>query len=547
VNMRRFFILLLAVLLAGISLRPASALQEITSVVESGFKPADHGFPFQNYGNDNSPVNLTTVEMRRLFGDVVCAGAIDKTAGTCKLTPPAQEWMEAVNKAMGGGHCDGMATLASVLYYNSIKDNKPDSFSGTLVPALELDKNELLQREIAYWFTTQFIPNVRALEIRIPPAEMVKLLTDGMSKKDGEHYTLGIYQPDGKGGHSITPTAIRKKSDDVYLIVVYDNNFPKEEKFIEVNLKTNTWTYFTASDPNEPGAKYEGNAETKSFSYTADSSRMGKMTCPFCDVQTAKINGLGYQAQGYNQLWLEGDNKAGSKLDLLITDDQGRKLGFVDGTLVNEIPGASYVIPRSGPTTLEDDQEPVYQIPVGVKFTVVLDASKATREEIANLTLIGPGHDVSIENIKVQPGHKDTAVFSPDGTKLTYTPAGGESPDIYFGVSTTGADYSFGVYGFDLDQGASVNAALDLTGGKFSVGTVGAKTPATYALYINRVDATIDQEYYHEGLTLDPQNVASIDFGKWDGKGDLTIGIDTNGDGTPDKTDTQANQPKPAK
>lgn len=544
---RHHFLILLLVMLVSASLsapRSTAAFQEPTTVADSGFKPADNGFPFQNYGNENTPVNLTPVEVRRLFGDAVCAGKPDDKGG-CPLTPPANEWMEKVNASMGGGHCDGMATLASVLYYQSLEKQQPDTFNGTPVPALPFDKNEALQREIAYWFSTQFVPNVRTAETRTPPDVVIKTLLDAIPKK-AEPYTIGIYQPDGKGGHSITPYAIKQKSDSVYWIMVYDNNFPKEEKYIEVDLKANTWTYFTASNPNEPGAKYVGDASTVSLTLTADSVRKGKLVCPICEAQAAKVEGLAYQTQGYNQFWLEGDNKANSNLDLVITDDAGHKLGTIDGKVVNEIPGAFYVLPRSGPTTLEDNQEPVYYVPLGVKVTVVIDASKATREEVASLALIGPGHDISIEKITLKPGAKDTAVFSPDGTKLTYTPSNGESPDIYFGVVTPGADYAFGVYGFDLDQGASVNAALDLTNGKFSFGRVNAKNPATYALSINRVDADVDQEYYHEGLTLDPQATAAINYAKWDGKGDLTVEIDSNGDGTPDKTDAQPNQPKPA-
>lgn len=522
--------------------RPAAALQEAKVVADSGFTPATHGFGFRNYGNEPTIINLTPVEMRRLFGDGVCAGAPNAEGG-CDLTPPAAEWMEKVSKSMNGGHCDGMATLASVFYYN-IQKETPEPFGTSIATDLTFESNAKLQREIAYWFTTQFTAPGNSKDLKGAPSKVVETLIKSMTDKS-ETYTIGIYQPDGKGGHSITPYAVKQVSDSVYKIMVYDNNFPKEEKFIEVDMVKETWVYFTASNPAEEGAKYEGNADTKTLTLTPDSARLGKQDCPVCAAAAARA-GLGLAAQTFNEIWLVGDGKANSKMDLLITDDQGHKLGMADGKLVNEIPGARVVFARSGPDTLKDDQEPIYYIPTGIKFSVVLDASKATREENASVSLIGPGHDISIDNIKVGAGQKDLIDFSPDGTEVTYTPSGSEAPDISVGVATSGADYAFTVYGFDLDQGAAVDVALDLANAKLKVMTKNAKNPATYGLYVNRVDDKINQEFYHDGIELAPGATALINFGKWDGKGDLTVEIDATSDGTVDSTLTETNQPKPA-
>src|SRR6476661_8357416 len=79
-----------------------------TMLADTGFRPATDGFAFQNYTNASVQQNLTPVEMKRMFGEQVCADKNDP----CTLTPPAQQVMDEVNKIMDGGHCEGMAALS---------------------------------------------------------------------------------------------------------------------------------------------------------------------------------------------------------------------------------------------------------------------------------------------------------------------------------------------------------------------------------------------------------------------------------------------------
>src|SRR6476469_6992711 len=53
---------------------PATAI-----VADSAFRPKDHGLPFENYGRElpdgSGPINLTTDDVRSMFGNAVCADA----------------------------------------------------------------------------------------------------------------------------------------------------------------------------------------------------------------------------------------------------------------------------------------------------------------------------------------------------------------------------------------------------------------------------------------------------------------------------------------
>src|SRR5690349_11134829 len=42
-------------------------------VYDLGFTPQQNGFSFSNYGDDIPSINLTAVELRRMFGDQVCS------------------------------------------------------------------------------------------------------------------------------------------------------------------------------------------------------------------------------------------------------------------------------------------------------------------------------------------------------------------------------------------------------------------------------------------------------------------------------------------
>ena len=50
---------------ASTTARPVAALQAPKPIAESGFKPSEHGFSFQNYGNENRRVIRAFLRARR--------------------------------------------------------------------------------------------------------------------------------------------------------------------------------------------------------------------------------------------------------------------------------------------------------------------------------------------------------------------------------------------------------------------------------------------------------------------------------------------------
>ncbi len=553
---RLFALIIVVVIVAASGLSTAVQAQQAGNVVaDLGFRPDGNGFGFPNYGADTPVTNLTPAEMRRLIGDAVCATI---NGDPCVLVPPMQQLMDTLNGKMGGGHCEGMAVLSTIFFAGK---EKASDFGQDKATGLPFDSNVKLQREIAMWFATQFLNSVGDATIKDKtPKEVLDILTKALTDRS-EYYVVHIFQPGYKNGHAITPYAVQDMGGGVFHVMVYDNNWPKDQnRFIEIDTNANKWTYLAATNPSVPEAVYNGDAASKSLQLAPINLRVSKQSCPACtaaldSMRVMYASGAAAQTGAYhigrtaavqaapavNEVSLYSTTGDVSATDLLITDAQGHRLGYQGGQFFSEIPTAEFIPAVSG-DLFADDPEPVYYIPVGIAFTITLDGSALKADEITNVSMVGPTYDLAVENIKVKAGEKDTLVFSPDGSKLAYTPSSDESPDIIVGLQHDGPDYEFDIKGADIQPGATINVTLDYDKGQLGINTTGTgEKTSTYAIQVDRLTDTAQDTFSHDGLTLDPGQTAYIMFGAWDGKGDMNIGLDTNNDGTADSTQAEPN------
>lgn len=339
------FLLILSATLAPIQAEAASTVNstnssQATILADIGFQTDINGFSFQNYGNEVDVKDLTPVEMRRMFGDCVVAKITDDN--NIILTPEAELWMEEANAAMAQGHCEGMAVLSALMYFNKVNTT---NFGGKEAYELAL-KNGLLQREIAYWWTTQVTHPGGITKINDPVAivdALAKTFEEG--KNATEWWVMGIFQPNGSDGHSVTPYAVEDLGNGTARILIYDNNFPKIPTALVINKTADTWNYVSSTNPNEPPQLYEGNASTKNLEIVSISSRLQKQTCDFCvcgnNTTNVSINGCGGRAL----IWIlnSGCGNLKGNASYLVTDQYGRRLGFLNNSseFVNEIPNAT--------------------------------------------------------------------------------------------------------------------------------------------------------------------------------------------------------------
>jgi hypothetical protein len=502
-------------------------------VADLGFRPASDGFSFENYGGQGE-VNLTPADIHRMFGDQACSTIKD---GECILTPPGRQWMEQINAAMSGGHCEGMAVL-SYLFYAKKLDVK--EFGADTVPALELAGNEMLQREIAYWWATQTTMPARTGIVQQTPSGIVNTLMVSFEAgpEGSEQYALGFYKRDMTGGHAVTPYAVEDRGDGIYWIMVYDNNYPGEERAIVVDTNNDTWFYSGSTNPAEPADDYDGDATSFNLELAAISPRLYPQECPFCDFEEVSASGALLAApfvqstgQKYNEIWLEGS------ADLLITDMDGNSIGFRNGQFVNEIPGARTNANKFGVNVWDIDAEPVYYIPSNIDFTIAIDGTRLTEPTTSTVTMIGPGYALEVSDIVLQPGQVDELDVSPDGSYLSYRAQSSSTPFLLVAVETDQSDYLFGIYGEEMEPGEAITLSLNTKEGWLSVDSIDNTSTASYGIVVAKYDDEGEQIFGADGIEVLPDDVFYIDYLSWPGNGQpMVLEIDEGGDGSIDAT-----------
>ncbi len=494
---------------------PAEASAPGEVVFDFGFTPEENGFSFENYGDDIPATNLTADELRRMFGDEVCA---DINGDECILTPPAEQWMEQINGDMAGGHCEGMAVLSLMMYTGQVS---PSDFGGELASQLDVE-DEALQREIAYWWATQAVDPTASSVIRGTPMEILEVIKQ--MDVNGETYTIGIYNDRGEG-HAITPFGVEDKGDGLYAILVYDNNYPGETRELYIDSRDGSWTYETSINPDVETDVWSGNADTQTLDLTPTSARLETQYCPFCEEGYASIGKLAAPSQPFNQIFLDGEGH------ILITDESGNRLGYVDGQIVNEIPGASFTKYRmlaSGETP-----EPIYSIPADLDVTITIDGSDLTEETLTDLVMIGAGFSIGVEGIYLETGQMDVAYFYPVDEMIAYETTSDESPSIIFGVENPDADYYFEVYGADMAGGGTITAWLDSKAGDLLINTEKLNAEGFFNFYLTRITDEFEEEFYAEEIALKEGALVYINYAEWTDANPegMYFGVDLDGDG----------------
>jgi hypothetical protein len=154
-------------------------------------------------------------------------------------------------------------------------------------------------------------------------------------------YTIAIFERDGTGGHAVTPFAVEDKGSGKYAILVYDNNFPGVIRAIKVDTRSDSWRYIGGPDPSDTTELYAGDARRKSLSLFPTSPGVSVQPCPFCEGAARAGKGGAGGTTGsvieYDQVTLVGNPK--NHGHLILRDGKGNTTGFVDGRVVNEIPG----------------------------------------------------------------------------------------------------------------------------------------------------------------------------------------------------------------
>lgn len=503
-------------------------------VVNTGFRPEVDGFSVENYGGEGRTpqgetfpvVNLSNVEMRRLFGDGVCA-AQPASDGTCQLTPPANQWMEKQNASMNGGHCEGFAVLSQLIYGGVVDPNK---FGAARAIDLHIPGNEALQRELAFWFATQ--GPTWGVQQQLTPADAITYLKTEYGSSPKNVFRVGIFKADMTGGHAITAYGVQDKGDGVFWIMVYDNNYPGQERHMTIDTNANSWEYEASINPSVAADVYKGVKDSPNHAMLVarNEPRLTNLPCEFCNAVAASSkggNGLAAVAPQFNEIYTEG------YVNVELEDGKGRKIGYdKDDKLVNEIPEAKIVPTFNGTVS---DVPPTINMPAGMDFTAYLWGDDKAAEAPASLTMIGKGFYVSIDDLHMKPGQEDQLFVDGSGDTFNYKTDAEESPTINVGIEKTGADFELSLKAVKVAKGTDISVLFDQKEDIFAFQTT-SDASSKFSISITRLDADGKVETFDLGETtvdIDPGKHMYFYFGKWKGQGsNLEMGYDENGNGT---------------
>jgi hypothetical protein len=502
-------------------------------VSDSGFNVKTDGFAFENYTSAPDIVNLTSNDMRRLFGDKACIRIVNND---CTVTPPVLQWMNDVNAAMENGHCEGMAVTSLHLYHRLLQ---PSTFGGTQADKLSLTANQRLQSEIAYWWATQRTMPTYTNIVRAKPSQLVKLLADSL--RQGQNatvfYTVGIYMRDMSGGHAVTPVSITDLGNNLVGLNIYDNNYPQELRTITVDLTSEKWSYAASDDPNDPSALYEGDAESNSLEITPSQPRLEVQNCDFCDATTQSA------PKGNRTFMIASTGAAVTQpaaTTVFVTPD-GKRLGYVDGVLINEITGASVTVFKGAPSVWDTHGQPVFTIPAGITVTLQI---QHTGTNTFTISAYGNGSVVKISQFTLSADDKSDLAFGATVGSIQINSTSATSPTIYIGAvnRSTRTANATQMTNLVIPPNSPITIAFDPQTNSYSIKS---PTASSYDLEVRVSNQQTDYLYTAPNTTIPRGRVVFTVTQINSNDATVTFNVDSDDDGSYDDQSNVSDQTIP--
>jgi uncharacterized repeat protein (TIGR01451 family) len=493
-----------------------------------------HGFVFENWGGNkyDDSTDFDNATLIRMFGaQNVCHSG--STAQDCVLTAAARQWRDAQLESVRGGHCYGMAVGAQRFFVNA---DSPANYQAGAANTYALQPDAPVRAHISEMARTQaLVPADGSSDQWIykqgkKPSEILELIRQRFQQNPNDPYVLGFFMA-GKGGHAVTPYGIENKGGGIYWLHFYDNNWPDKDRYMIFDTNAETWLYdFAALNPSVPADPWNGNTATDSLALRPTSAhKLSGWACPFCQSRGVTSSALRANTDVTFELLGQGQ--------MLILDQKGRGIGydFTRNKYINQIAGAEFMEFMGG-TGVE--YTPIYTVPFdaanNTPYTVILSGDTVTKTVQADLLMSGPGYAVGMSAVNVNPNQNLTVKIRPDGRQITFisTEAGVTSPDIFLALDPDpdGYSYIFGVGGFELPANKRVSVTLDLAAGKLIFEDNDGATD-TYDLLVIRISPTGEVDTYeNDGVAVSQTSAstgnAEMNFGAWDGAGDMTFTID---------------------
>ncbi len=422
-----------------------------------GFRPEPDGFSFCNYGTRFPAGNLTMVEAYELFGDAICAIG---SGPDCTPSPSAQMWVDTMNDYMADGHCAGF-TVASRRFFDD--QLFPSDFYVTAQTTYNIDQNVPAMRQIAKDWSMQVTEEVWQSRVDGTPREVLDALLALRQLVD-----LGIFGRNG-GGHSLLAFGVQDMGDGFYHILVYDNNWPGQELFIEVDYKANTWRYsLAATSPTEDAAAWEGDARSRTMMFIPFSVYDVPVTCPFCGTESPSG-----QKTSFTFVSLTGDEGL-----LQVENDQDQRLGQYEDGFINEMADGRLVRLKD---YMYNDRAPYLTMRGQPDFRVRVLPRPGKKIADANLRMGSAGFAFAVDGLTLASGQFGDIFVSPKNGQVVFSSNDKTKPKIKMTTELAGKSTIATVGDATIPGGETLNVALDPETGNMVIGGQEADSSAASA------------------------------------------------------------------
>lgn len=508
-------------------------------ISDLGFRPSRDGFGFKNQGSI-----LTWNMFRQFFG----ADQVEWPNGN-RIHVAEAFYRQHYSKIGEKGSCEGMSAASLINYRNLSQTNAGDFAMPNYSPLYSQRKNSDIEEAIAFYQGIQ-----KGLEITAHNGELCELL--GKSPRAFYQYLkshiqnnspviLGIiwnrkylqfpYDPLEPGGHAVIPYRFEEPSSDRAYVYVYDPNLPGNDKHrVEFDLTDDTWTYRWPV-PLRPAITIQGDSSYCSLNVIPIEMYLRRGVAWWTSPDWRAMQSI--QAQTFSSQLLATSGPA----RLLITDDQGRRLGWDGADFYDEIPGASYA-PIA--MSISGEGSGFYYVPSDIRYTL---RAHGYGEGRADVSVFGKGYLVQLSNWEVITGTAVALSMSSDGNAFTVSSmAGNTRGDLTIGRILSAEDRIVDIKGLSIGAGQAVNLQFDAneTAGladTIRISTNGA-TAATYGLSLRRAGGPGYSAFGHEDVVLDANSVALINISDWSNLARVNVLVDSNRDGVIDRVRSLENE-----
>ncbi len=241
-------------------------------------------------------------------------------------------------KSDWGGSCFGFAISSLLAFYHKGELLNKFPEIGNFTDLITVPLDNFSSYIVNYYFQYQFSTSnmlYKVSHIADSPRDLLAGLKAMFRKEDGDGRALAFFNNDilDGGGHEVTPYKLeRLGSSSVFNLHVYDSRAPgSSAQIIQVDSGKNQWVDLTGLGWGTGVVGCYLEEESGEFLSRADLFRPALTSGP-----GSKPAGISY-ASIYNP----------SSCGITIESSSGSRIGYQDSSVINEISGATPIIPRT--------------------------------------------------------------------------------------------------------------------------------------------------------------------------------------------------------